>query len=440
MSPVLPSTINPVGENITSRFHTLREWLSWQQKLHFTSIDLGLERCRQVAADLGLLSPPYKIITVAGTNGKGSSAIMLEMMLRKAGYRTGCYTSPHLMRYNERILVDGIEADDDVLCRSFSRIDQARRDISLTYFEFGTLAAMDIFSNAGLEIAILEVGLGGRLDAVNMVDADVVLLCTIDFDHVRWLGNDRNSIAYEKAGVFRPFQPAVCADSNPPASIVKHAAELGTELFVSGRDFSYQLNDDTWSWHSREDTLCNLPRPDPYNDMQVQNAAAVLKVLDLIAGEFPVANETIIEVLSRFRPAGRCQVFQDVVPIVFDVAHNPQAMENLRNCLEKMPPVRSRHIVIGFLNDKDYRKMLQILSGCGDFWYMVTLDDERSLDSGILVEILASLGITENISAFTNVTDAMLMVRERSQPGDRIIVTGSFLTVGGAMSWLNAGN
>jgi dihydrofolate synthase/folylpolyglutamate synthase len=440
MSPVSPSTINPAGANITRRFHSLQEWLSWQQKLHFTSIDLGLERCRQVAADLDLLAPPYRIITVAGTNGKGSSSMMLEMMMRKAGYRTGCYTSPHLVRYNERILVDGVEVDDEVLCRSFSRIDQARGDISLTYFEFGTLAALDIFNNAGLDLAILEVGLGGRLDAVNMMDADVVLLCTIDFDHVRWLGHDRNCIGYEKAGVFRPLRPAVCADSNPPESIINHAAVLGTELFVSGRDFTYQLNDDTWSWQSRGANLDKLPRPDPYNNMQVHNAAAVLKVLELVAGEFPVATATVIEVLSGFRPAGRCQVLQDVVPMVFDVAHNPQAMENLRNCLEKMPPARSTHMVIGFLNDKDYQKMLQILCGCGDFWYLVTLDDARSLAAGILVEILARLGITEHISAYENVADAMSQARAQSRPGDRIIVTGSFVTVGAAMSWLNAGN
>jgi len=440
MNPAFPSTIEPAGESFTGRFHSLQEWLSWQQKLHFTSIDLGLDRCRRVADDMGLLSPSYKIITVAGTNGKGSCVMMLDMMLRRAGYRTGCYTSPHLVRYNERILVDGVEVGDDALCRSFSRIDHLRRDISLTYFEFGTLAALDIFNNAGLDIAILEVGLGGRLDAVNMMDADVVLLCTIDFDHVHWLGHDRDSIGYEKAGVFRPFHPAVCADPNPPDSVVNHAAALGTDLYVSGKDFSYKFTGDTWSWHAGEHILANLPRPGPFNDVQVQNAAAVLKVLELLADDFPVAVEISNGVLSGFQPAGRCQVVDNVVPIVFDVAHNPQAVHNLRNCLDKMPPAASTHMVVGFLNDKNYQEMLQILSGCGDFWYLVTLADERRLDAAILVEILGELGIAGNVWVFDNVAQAMRRTREQSQPGDRIVVTGSFITVGGAMSWLSEGS
>lgn len=437
---MLPTTINTPGETNTGRFHTLREWLAWQQKLHFTSIDLGLDRCRQVAQEMGLLSPPYRIITIAGTNGKGSCAMMLEMMLRKAGYRTGCYTSPHLLRYNERILVDGIEASDDVLCRSFGRIDQVRRDISLTYFEFGTLAALDIFNNAGLDVAILEVGLGGRLDAVNLMDADVVLLCTIDFDHVRWLGHDRDSIGFEKAGVFRPLRPAVCADPNPPESVVRHAAALGTQLHVSGRDFSFEFTGESWSWYSQGNTRTGLPRPDPYNDIQVQNAAAVLKVLELLADEFSVAEKIINGVLSGFHPAGRCQVIQDEVPIVLDVAHNVQAVENLRNCLQKMPPARYTHMITGFLNDKDYKKMLRLLSSCGDRWYLVSLKDERRLEAGILARQLGEMGITGDLAVFDSVADAMSAARGRSQPGDRIVVTGSFITVGGAMSWLSAGS
>lgn len=439
MSPVLPSTIDPFTEDQTSRFYTLQEWLSWQQKLHFTAIDLGLERCRQVAGDLGLLTPDYKIITIAGTNGKGSSAVMLERLLSKAGYRTGCYTSPHLIRYNERIVVDGIEVNDGELCRSFNRIDRARRDISLTYFEFGTLAALDIFRNAELDVAILEVGLGGRLDAVNIMDADAVLLCPIDFDHMRWLGHDRNSIGYEKSGVFRPFQPAVCTDSPPPDSVIEHASAIGTDLYISGRDFSYEIDNETWTWRSGGAILRDLPRPDPYNDMQVRNAAAVLKILEVLNGDFQVDKETITEVMSEFTLPGRCQVLPDEIPVVLDVAHNPQAMENLCNCLRKMPAAAATHLVIGFLNDKDHRKMLQLLSKEGDFWYVATLVDERSLDAGILVQELATMGVTENVFQFDNVSNAVLKAREQSRPGDRIVVTGSFITVGGAMSWLNTG-
>jgi len=436
----LPVTLDQPVEMETSRFHTLEDWLSWQQELHFSSIDLGLDRCKQVALDLNLLSPAYKVITVAGTNGKGSSAMMLERIFRKAGYRVGCYTSPHLVRYNERILVNGQEASDEMLCRSFNRIDRARGDITLTYFEFGTLAALDIFKDAALDIGILEVGLGGRLDAVNMIDADIAFLCTIDVDHTRWLGHDRDSIGFEKAGILRPFRPAVCSDSNPPASIREYAAALDTNLLIQGRDFHYETGADTWSWHSQGHLITNLPKPDLYNQKQIQNAAAVLKVVELLSNDFPVPDETIIEVMSGFKMPGRCQVVEGEVQIVLDVAHNPQAIENLLNCISKMPAVNSTHVVIGFLNDKDYKKMLQTVSDIGDFWYVVTLDDERKLDGSILEEELKNLGVNGKIGVFGKVGDAMKEVSNQSHPGDRIIITGSFLTVGGAISWLNRGN
>ena len=440
MNPVLPSTENTAADSVPARFPTLQEWLSWQQKLHFTSIDLGLERCTGVARELGLLSPDYRIITIAGTNGKGSCAMMLDMIMRRAGYRSGCYTSPHLHRYNERIRVDGLEVSDDKLCSSFSRIDQARHDVSLTYFEFGTLAALDIFQHSQLDVAILEVGLGGRLDAVNMLDADVALLCTIDIDHVRWLGQDRNAIGHEKAGIFRPRRPAVCADPDPPESVMRHAAAIGTELYVSGRDFFYEINGDSWSWHSRGRSLHDLPRPDPYNDRQVQNAAAVLMVLELLQRDFPMAQEILRGALAAFQAPGRCQVVNDEIPVVFDVAHNPQAVANLKNCLEKMPPVKSTHMVVGFLNDKDYAQMLQLLSGRAEYWYLVSLEDERRLDAKVLMEHLTGPGLTGKVSVFDSVAQAMSSARTRAVRGDRIVVTGSFITVGAAMSWLRAGH
>ena len=283
------------------RFNTLDEWLRWQEELHFTSIELGLDRCNQVAGNMGLLNPDYKVISVAGTNGKGSSVTMLQSILKNAGYNTGCYISPHLIRYNERISINGEEVSDEILCASFNRIDRARGNISLTYFEFGTLAALDIFQRADIDIAVLEVGLGGRLDAVNCVDADVALITSIDIDHENWLGYDREAIGREKAGIIRSSSPAVCSDTNPPDSIISYARELGTELRILNRDFSHEISRDTWSWRSRERQIENLPFPALYNSTQTVNASGVLMVLDSMAEICPVSDDAIRSGLTGSR-------------------------------------------------------------------------------------------------------------------------------------------
>jgi len=265
------------------RFNTLQEWLAWQEGLHFTSIELGLDRCMLVAKRMGLLHPSHAVISVAGTNGKGSSVSMLRGILNNAGYNTGSYTSPHLIRYNERICINGEEVSDELLCASFERIDRARGDVSLTYFEFGTLAAFDIFQRAGVDIAVLEVGLGGRLDAVNCLDADAALITTIDLDHQNWLGPDRESIGREKAGIMRSTAPAVCSDPNPPATILEHAAQLGTSLYMPGRDYEHHVTGNSWVWQSGKIHLGNLPQPSLYNPEQMANAAGVLMTLTLLS-------------------------------------------------------------------------------------------------------------------------------------------------------------
>lgn len=241
MQTKLRPKISLVSNRSGIRFQTLTEWLEWQESLHFTAIDLGLDRCLSVAEKLELLAPRHTVISVAGTNGKGSSAKMLESILRASGYKTGCYTSPHLIRYNERVQINGEEVSDDKLCESFNRIDRARGNISLTYFEFGTLAALDIFQHAEVDVAILEVGLGGRLDAVNCVDADAALVTSIDIDHVDWLGSDRESIGREKAGIYRASAPAICSDSNPPKSLLKYAENLGASLFLHQKKLPLSL-------------------------------------------------------------------------------------------------------------------------------------------------------------------------------------------------------
>jgi len=418
------------------RFNSLNEWLTWQEDLHFTSIELGLDRCREVAKVMNLLSPGFTVISIAGTNGKGSSAAMLDLILRNAGYNVGIYTSPHLIRYNERIRIDGVEVSDDLLCQSFSQVDNARGDISLTYFEFGTLAALDIFHRSGIEIAIMEVGLGGRLDAVNILNADVALICSIDLDHENWLGHDRELIGREKAGIFRSNRAAICSDTNPPASIVESAEKVKANLYLSGTDFTYQISKNTWVWKTTSSTFNGLPIPGANGDIQVQNAAGILMVLDVISERFPVDKRDIYTSLLDFSLPGRFQLVPNKIPIVLDVAHNRQSAEVLADSLSKLPRVNETHVVIGMLKDKDHKSVFQALSKITDHWYIVSLDSSRGADSQTLTEVLNRLENVLPVNVFENVEIALQHANNSAQPDDRIIVSGSFLTVGAAIKWL----
>ena len=418
------------------RFNRLDKWLAWQESLHFTAIELGLERCRRVANNMGMLKPAYTVISVAGTNGKGSSVTMLDQILRAGGYKVGRYTSPHLLNYNERIAINGQEVTDEELCESFDRIDRARGDISLTYFEFGTLAALDLFRQHDVELAILEVGLGGRLDAVNILDADVALISSIDLDHQQWLGDNRESIGREKAGIFRNKAPAVCSDPNPPQSILDCARALGTPLFVSGRDYFFETEKEYWNWYSGEKELKGLPRPMQYSDFQIQNAAGVLMVLDKMQRDYPVTEEAIKQGLSSFRLSGRMQFIPGEVQKILDVAHNRESVKALVRNLKAIPCVGKTHFLIGMLKDKDHLEFFRELNQVADTWNIVTLDQERGCDAESLISYLTRLDIINNISAFANVGQALEQLKETAVPGDRIIITGSFLTVGAALRHL----
>lgn len=417
----------------TMRFNTLQEWLTWQEGLHFTSIDLGLDRCMAVAERMGLLQPDYAVISVAGTNGKGSSVNMLRSILTNAGYNTGSYTSPHLIRYNERICLNGVEVTDEMLCVSFDRIDRARGDISLTYFEFGTLAALDIFKHAGIGIAILEVGLGGRLDAVNCVDADVAMITAIDLDHQNWLGPDRESIGREKAGIMRSHAPAVCSDPNPPAAIFDHASQLGTKLYIPGRDYRHKVTGDTWQWQWGSTSYTGLPQPSLYNPEQMVNAAGVLAALTVLSDRFPVDIQAIRKGLQEFNLAGRFQIVPDKAQLILDVAHNCQSAALLVRNLKALPLQGKTHVLIGMLKDKDHRAIFREMSGIADFWHIITLDNPRGADSHMLSEVLAGMGLNRNISCYNSAADALNNIREIVEPQDRIVITGSFLTVGAAI-------
>lgn len=420
------------------RFDTLDEWLRWQEGLHFTSIELGLDRCMSVADKMSLLNPGYTVVSIAGTNGKGSSANMLCSILANAGYKNGCYTSPHLLRYNERICINGRQVSDEELCESFNRIDQARGDISLTYFEFGTLAAFDIFQRAGIDIGILEVGLGGRLDAVNCLDADVALITTIDMDHENWLGDTRELIGREKAGIMRMAKPAVSAERNPPDTLVNYANEIGADFYQAGQAYQYEMTTGgMWNWQDNKLSYKNMPLPSLHNKQQVSNAAGVLKVLSLLADKFPVTRSDIIQGLQEFYLTGRFQIIPDKAQMILDVAHNRQAAELLVNNLKNLPVNGKTHIIVGMLKDKNRKAIFEMLQQIADCWHVVSLDGSRGADAETLNQDLFALQITDNISLYVHVSQALDHVRDIVGPEDRILITGSFLTVGAAIKHLN---
>ena len=419
------------------RFRSIDKWLHWQESLHFTAIELGLERCRRVANNMGLLNPSYNVISVAGTNGKGSSIIMLDRILRNAGYKIGRYTSPHLLRYNERICINGNEASDTELCESFDRIDRARGDISLTYFEFGTLAALDLFRQHNVQLAILEVGLGGRLDAVNILDADISLITSIDIDHQEWLGNNRESIGREKAGIFRNLAPAICSEPNPPQSLLDCSEALGTPISILGSDYQFNLINDTWSWSTKDTRIERLPRPMKYCDFQIQNASGVLMLLAKIQDEYPVSTENIKQGLSSFRLKGRFQIIPGAIPKILDVAHNRESIKALVNNLKMIPCYGKTHIILGMLKDKDHQRVIKELIEITDTWHFVSISQDRGIEAKILTSELKALGRLENISEYSNVEEALDKIHKLSMPDDRIIITGSFYTVGAAIRYLN---
>ena len=420
------------------RFSRLADWLEWQERLHFTAIELGLDRCNRVAQRMGLLSPDSKVISVSGTNGKGSSAAMLDAILRKSGYRVGAYTSPHLTRYNERICIDGAQVTDERVCAAFDRIDRARGDISLTYFEFGTLAALDIFQQAQLDVVILEVGLGGRLDAVNILDADVALVVTIDLDHEKWLGYDRESIGREKAGIFRSGCPAVCSDPVAPQSIAACARETGAHLYQAGRDFYAVVQAQSWTWRHAGAVYEDLPKPGINNDRQVQNASGVLMALTTLAAEFPVRLETIKSCLRDFRLAGRFQTIPGKTPFILDVAHNPQAVSALVENAKKIPGFGATHVMIGMLRDKNHDAVFGKLTEVADYWYLAGLHEERAASVTELRGALEKHTDAEKIRQFNTVGKALAAAEAGARTGDRIIVTGSFVTVGAALNYLRS--
>jgi dihydrofolate synthase/folylpolyglutamate synthase len=409
---------------------TLADWLGFIEQQHPQSIALGLERVRQVWERMQV-ELPSPVFTVGGTNGKGSTCAMLESILNASGRRTGLYTSPHLVSYNERVRVAGAEASDDALCIGFEAVENAREGVPLTYFEYGTLGALHVFSRADLDALILEVGLGGRLDAVNVVDADCAILTSIDIDHVDYLGPDRESIGREKAGIFRPYRPAVIAEPHPPHSVL---GAVGNKLRF-GQDFGFEAQQGQWTYWGPRGKRPGLAHPALRGAIQLRNASAVLCALDAL--ELPVAGQEIRRGLAEVTLAGRFQVMPGRPQVILDVAHNVEAAKVLAENLFVSGYAKETIGVCGMLRDKDVAGVLRALAPRVTRWHFASLSGPRAASADDLERALRSLDASTPAEKFPAPAAALAAARERAGEDDKIVVFGSFLTVGEAMAWLN---
>ncbi len=411
----------------------LAAWLARQEKSHSSSIDLGLARVREVARRLDLLEPAHRVITVGGTNGKGSTVAFIDAILRAAGQRVGRFTSPHLSRYNERICIDGAEAGDDELVAAFQRIDAARGEITLTFFEYNALAAFDLFARARVDVAVLEVGLGGRLDATNILDADVAVVTSIGIDHVEWLGHSAEEIGREKAGIFRAGKPAVLGSADMPRSVFEVIAALASVPVIPGRDYHARIHADGWDFQADGFRLDKLPPPALAGQQQTGNAATALAALVMAGFGARLSRDVVARALREVRIRGRFQVVPGEVEWVLDVAHNVPAAEGLRANLASLPPRRTL-AVCGVLGDKDIAGILAVLAPAIDAWALAALEGPRAVPAS---EIAARLPAGATIVAQDgDVAAACRAARAAATPGDRIVVFGSFLTVGPALDFL----
>mgnify|MGYP001823301915 CR=1 FL=1 len=420
------------------RFNSVHEWLSWQESLNPKEIDLGLERVRCVLRHSGHRHHfDCPLVNVAGTNGKGSVVAFMEAMAMAAGNTVCSYTSPHLLRYNERIRINGIETCDDDLCNAFERIDQARADVQLTYFEFGTLAAIDLFMQAKADLVIMEIGLGGRLDAVNIMEPDVAVVTTVAEDHTDWLGTDRESIGFEKAGVYRAGRPAICGDPEPPQSLLEHAAKLQAELKLSGRDYRYERHASSWSYHDADDALEQLPLPALAGEFQLDNAATAIMALRSLPG-FETGVAAIEQGLKSVRLPGRFQIIQQQPEIIVDVAHNAQAAAALVTQLQERPCSGRTHGIVAMLADKPVAEVVALLRDEIDCWYTAGLDAvARGLSAADMAVAVEQQASDVKLNSAETVAQACAQALANVASHDRIIIFGSFITVADAIRFLS---
>ena len=413
---------------------TLQQWLDWCEQLHPVAIDMGLDRVKTVADRMNLrFDAP--VITVAGTNGKGSTCAMLEAVLLQAGYRTGVYTSPHLVHFEERCRLHGESAPADAFAQAFAAVEAVRGDVSLTYFEFSTLAILHLMASAQLDVVILEVGMGGRLDAVNMIDADCTIITSIDIDHAAILGPDRDTIGREKAGVMRPGRPVVVSDPMPPSSVLDHASTIGADLWLFGRDFNYSGDKQQWAWAGRDRRYSGMAYPALRGANQLINASGVLAALEALRQRIPVTAQAVRNGLAMVELPGRFQIVPGQPVLVLDVAHNPHSVAALAVNLDAMGFYPTTHAVVGAMADKDLLPMFQRINPMVDRWYFTDLPLPRAAKASDLQHLWQGQN-NRNDTASSVHADPMRALQaaiDSADPADRIIVFGSFYTVGGVL-------
>ncbi len=412
------------------RFESLDGWLKWLATLHPKQIDMSLGRVKGVLAALGIADPPYQVVTVAGTNGKGSCVALLEAIYRAAGYAVGAFTSPHLNKFNERIRFDGKDLDDEALIEVFGLIDSARGELTLSYFEASAVAAMLHFVRAGADVALLEVGMGGRLDAVNAIDADAALIVSIDLDHMDWLGPDRDVIGREKAGIVRCGRPVVVADPDPPEGLLDEIRLRGGDASIIGIDFSVELVGDELRYQVPNEAPRRFPRPAFGGRIQLANAAASVAIVDAMQAALPVKDEAIATGLAKARLKGRFErVIAGGTEWIFDVAHNPASAAQLREALDELKTVSRTIAVFGAMGDKDLGAVVERFVTCVDAWFLGAIDSDRGAKPEDLASLLNRLG-ARNVSIYADVAQAARAAC--GAPADRVLVFGSFYTVGPA--------
>ena len=413
---------------------TLQQWLDWCEQLHPVAIDMGLERVKTVA-DRMALHFDCPVITVAGTNGKGSTCAMLEAILLQAGYKTGVYTSPHLVHFEERCRLHGESASSAAFAQAFAFVESVRGDVSLTYFEFSTLAILHLMSKAHLDVAILEVGLGGRLDAVNIIDTDCAVITSIDIDHTAILGLDRESIGFEKAGIMRAARPVIVSDPVPPQSVIDRAHALGAQLWQFGRDFNFSGDPQQWAWAGRDRRYSGMAYPALRGANQLINASGVLAALEALRQRIPVTAQAIRNGLAMVELPGRFQIVPGQPVLVLDVAHNPHSVAALAVNLDAMGFYPTTHAVLGAMADKDLLPMFKHVNPMVDKWYFTDLPLNRAATAEQLQSLWQAQNTRKDVtsSVHANPMDAFQAAIKCADPADRIVVFGSFHTVGGVL-------
>jgi dihydrofolate synthase / folylpolyglutamate synthase len=439
---VFPSSELILSEvNFSKQNMNLEQWLSHCETLHNQNIDLGLERVAQVAKTMGLTFT-CPVFTVAGTNGKGSTCVMLESILEESGFRTGLYTSPHLFDFRERCRVSREMAEEAQLIAHFERVENARQGQTLTYFEFTTLVILDLLAKANLDAVILEVGLGGRLDAVNVVDADCAVITSIDIDHTEFLGPDRESIGFEKAGIMRHARPVVISDPLPPESVLKHAQSVGADVWLIGRDFNFSGDKQQWSFAARGRRSAGLAYPALRGANQIFNACAALAALEAMRPRLPVTAQGIRNGLSIVELPGRFQIIAGQPTLILDVAHNPHATSALFENLDQMGFYPQTHAVFGVMADKDVLAILGKMKTLVTNWYFCDLPTPRAMRAKDLVQLFRQLSSSNGSAVHSTVdsanshpdpSSALASAIRQANPADRIVVFGSFYTVGGIL-------